>query len=524
MNTKNNFKKIFAIISLLIVVIILVLLLIFNFNKSNNLENNQNGITVSKKETFCISNKNGKYAIFDIDGKQITKFDFSNNCRFYNNSAVVKNDKNEYAIIDNNGKFVVKFGKYKYISQHESLYEAIKNDSKMYFILNSKGKEVYKSEEKLYIKLSNSNSNMYRLELNDKIVLLDFNGKIIDELKKESNISDYNFNCNDRYCSYFTNDKTYVYDLNKGKKIINLTGEYYIQEYLNDTIVFEGQNDNYKIYRKDKLILDTKSRYFKIISDGYAAVDSTITLYDKNGNFIDDNIVFYKDTKNYVTKEDYRKNIYSFYKDGKLAKEDTTISNFQSSNNISDEHGEDNSLIVLSTTNKIKCFTNSYCNSYNFYDYSGNIVNKTPFVKISGGYDSYMKVSDDGEKYYIINNKFEKVSEKYDDIYQIYTNDKKIFYWEIPVNNKYMLLSDNGQKIKENLSERTISSSSLPENIIKLTYDDKIEFYNIRDKKTIVTLNKNIRFNSYSDLYVDVTENGVNKFYSYTTGKMFYSK
>lgn len=37
-------------------------------------------------------------------------------------------------------------------------------------------------------------------------------------------------------------------------------------------------------------------------------------------------------------------------------------------------------------------------------------------------------------------------------------------------------------------------------------------------------LDKNGTFNSYNDLYINVTENGVNNFYSYINGKKFYSK
>ena len=124
----------------------------------------------------------------------------------------------------------------------------------------------------------------------------------------------------------------------------------------------------------------------------------------------------------------------------------------------------------------------------------------------------------------IINKKFEKVSDDYDSITSIITNDKKIHFWEVSKNGKYAILAENGKVLKENIIEKVFVSSSIPSDIIQLKYDDKVELYNIKEKKVVVTLDKNVTFNSYNDLYINVTENGVNNFYSYINGKKFYSK
>ena len=89
---------------------------------------------------------------------------------------------------------------------------------------------------------------------------------------------------------------------------------------------------------------------------------------------------------------------------------------------------------------------------------------------------------------------------------------------------KYAILDENGKVLKENIIEKVFVSSSIPSDIIQLKYDDKVELYNIKEKKVVVTLDKDVTFNSYNDLYINVTENGVNNFYSYINGKKFYSK
>ena len=106
----------------------------------------------------------------------------------------------------------------------------------------------------------------------------------------------------------------------------------------------------------------------------------------------------------------------------------------------------------------------------------------------------------------------------------IITNDKKIHFWEVSKDGKYAILDENGKVLKENIIEKVFVSSSIPSDIIQLKYDDKVELYNIKEKKVVVTLDKNVTFNSYNDLYINVTENGVNNFYSYINGKKFYSK
>ena len=135
-----------------------------------------------------------------------------------------------------------------------------------------------------------------------------------------------------------------------------------------------------------------------------------------------------------------------------------------------------------------------------------------------------MLVSEDGKTEYIINKKFEKVSDDYDSITSIITNDKKIHFWEVSKDGKYAILAENGKVLKENIIEKVFVSSSIPSDIIQLKYDDKVELYNIKEKKVVITLDKNVTFNSYNDLYINVTESGVNNFYSYINGKKFYSK
>lgn len=526
MGDKKGLRNI-ILIFIGVLVAIIISLIFLNKKNNNIIQDENNNETISNKNAFCISDNRGKYAVFNAVGKQITKFDFSNECDFYNGSSVVKNDDGQYGIINTSGKFVVKYGKYSHISQIESLYKA-SNESTNY-VLNSKGKEVFKTDDyKFDLDESSDDSNMYKATLSNAIILFDYNGKKIDEINSNSKTSYSDLRCKDLFCEMFIDNKTYIYNLDEGKRIITLDGENYINTHKGDIISVYLKNNKYNVYKNDKLILDgvEASNGLDILDDGFAARNSTYTLYDKAGNVVNDTVFFYKDTKNYLKKDDYTKSTYSFYKDGKLSKKDDTLVSLFSNNDTSLQNNYDNSLIIMSSKKQIPCYDNSTCYGYNFYDFSGNAVNKTSYVKLKTGYSDYMLVSEDGKKEYIINKKFEKVSDDYDSnsIFSIITNDKKIHFWQVYKDGKYMLLAENGKVLKENIIEKVFVSSSIPSNIIQLKYDDKVELYNIKEKKVVVTLDKNVTFNSYNDLYINVTENGVNNFYSYINGKKFYSK
>lgn len=284
-------------------------------------------------------------------------------------------------------------------------------------MLNSKGKEVYKTNDyKFDLDESSNDSNMYKITLSNEIMLFDYNVKKIDEINSTSKTSYNNLQCNNLYCQFVIDNKTYIYNLKKSKKIIILDGENHVNSYKGDIVSVRLENGKYNVYENDKLILDDvdASNGFYVLDDGDATRNSTYTLYDKNGNIVDDIVFFYKDTKNYLKKDDYTKKTYSFYKDGKLSKKDGTLITLFSDNYISSLNNYDNSLIIINSKVEIPCYDNSSCYGYKFYDFSGKAVNKTFYVKVITGYSDYVLVSEDGKKSYIINKKFEKVSADYD--------------------------------------------------------------------------------------------------------------
>ena len=80
--------------------------------------------SLTESTSFWIRNNENLYAMFDINGKQLTGFDFTSvSSEFVNGTAKVKNKNEEYGLISSTGKMIVEFGKYDYISEHYAVYE-----------------------------------------------------------------------------------------------------------------------------------------------------------------------------------------------------------------------------------------------------------------------------------------------------------------------------------------------------------------------------------------------------------------
>ena len=167
-------------------------------------------------------------------------------------------------------------------------------------------KEVFKTDDyKFDLDESSDDSNMYKAMLSNEIILFDYNGKKLDEINSNSKTSYNDLRCKDLFCEIEIDNKTYIYNLKEGKRIITLDGENYINTHKGDILSVYLQNNKYNVYKNDKLILDgvEASNGLDILDDGFAARNSTYTLYDNDGNVVDDTVFFYKDTKNYLKKD-----------------------------------------------------------------------------------------------------------------------------------------------------------------------------------------------------------------------------
>lgn len=69
MGDKKGLRNIILIF--IVVLVAIIISLIFLSKKNNNIiQNENNNETISNKNAFCISDNNGKYAVFNVEGNK----------------------------------------------------------------------------------------------------------------------------------------------------------------------------------------------------------------------------------------------------------------------------------------------------------------------------------------------------------------------------------------------------------------------------------------------------------------------
>ena len=184
-------------------------------------------------------------------------------------------------------------------------------------------------------------------------------------------------------------------------------------------------NKNNQVFKLENKECREKLQF---IDGGYACDNSNILLFDKNGKLISDKVVQFKDINNYVARVDNETNYnkFMFYKDGKLIKTLELTAIYKLKNTLAPTEYVAASLIVDCQYGKK---ISTYCIGTNYYDYAGNVVNKTPFYGTNysfyydennnKSFDTYYVKTANGTSY-LINNKFEKVSDEYKSIKMVY--------------------------------------------------------------------------------------------------------
>lgn len=520
---KFKLKKVIIGIAI-IIFLILMAIGILVFAKSTNTNKKVNGDEVfSSNSSFFLPNKEKKYALFNADGKQLTDFIFSEERDFKDGVAKVENkDTKEYGIIRENGKYLIEFGKYDYISQSGTLF-LVRDKEANYKIINSKGKEVF--SEEYDIEQFEYQDYLYSVS-NDEIVnIVDYNGKVIDTFeKKDSDNKICTIDSDGKYGIVIFKDTAYFYNLNKAQRMFEIKNKgskiYEMASYLDyisdeyNAFVLNPFGNEYYIYKdgnyKFSIDENTSNGRFIFFKNGLACQSEKSAgkfyIYDYDGNKIAEDVIKIKDISNYAVE-----------KNGKI----TIIYNGEEKNNIDIRTSSiakfaevlDDTILII---NKQK---------FTFYNLNGEIINEIPYDKAEPFLkEGYTFVKDEIGSTYIINKNNQKCSENYDSITSLYYNnitDEKEKYWIAKKDNVKYLLSFDGKKIilKDFDDVKTFGKN----NKILVTYGEYVKVFDAQKNKIIAELKVNKDRLEAADNYFKLNENGKVMYYSYSTGKVFYT-
>jgi len=267
----DNLKKMMnlkVIIAGILVILILVVAVV------KILSNNNSSLNVKDSTSFFLENNKQKVALFNKNGKKLTKFEFdssyTDHYNFLNHVSIVRKGEKK-GLLNDHGKYLLKLGNYKKINRVGYLYE-IEDSKGNKKIVNSLGKTVYKKSYESLESLDTLNYNLFILKLDNELKVMNYNGKIIDTIRYSGSDKEVTHPKVNRayidddvseklsYELFVYNNKTYIYDLKSNKKYLELDGSYLLaaQNKKGNKIVLSKSNgysfDSYYIYSNKKML------------------------------------------------------------------------------------------------------------------------------------------------------------------------------------------------------------------------------------------------------------------------------
>lgn len=168
-------------------------------NISEEIDINWAGI---QKDNIIFYEKEGKFGIFDLNGKFLTKNIYNQLSQNYNKLIIAMLD-NKYGLIDKNGEVKTEFIYDYIIPVGQNFFLAGKDDSQNSFLLDSKGKMFIEDNYDEYFEINSQNIIGIK---NGKPFIIKPDKKIIKNIDQ---IIDFN----DQFVLYITNNKKFLLKL-----------------------------------------------------------------------------------------------------------------------------------------------------------------------------------------------------------------------------------------------------------------------------------------------------------------------
>ena len=443
--------------------------------------------------SFFLSNDEGYYSLFNKDGKKVTDYEFINANDFYNGVAKVKNKDNKFGIINESGKYVVKLGTYSNIYQYGSLFK-VEDDSK-YSLITKKGKKLIK-EQDFDIQTFTGVNTFISVLYDNSYIIYNYDGKKVYTFKKNGEETPTS-NELGKYGTVYYDNLTIVFNIATGKVISKIKDDkgYCINSVTedNNTILLnscsswyeEDENQEYKLIKNNKL-KDIKANCNKMSLSNDQLMctidDIRYLLNDKlESTGINSSDITYQNYKNYAIKKD---NDIEFIKNGKKVGtlKDAVLA----------DKGYSKDGIYLTYKDSV----------YTFYNLKGKALFKTSYNKATT-FDKLgnAKVSEDGNKYYLINTSGKKVSPEFT------SANINGDYYVYSIDNSFGVLDSDGKVLLESNYSSVIIQNKNDKTYAIVNNNDNYELIDLSTKKTILnTKGTIVLYDSYILVGIDEEE------------------
>lgn len=512
---KKDYKKI-ILIAASIVVLAVVAFLVYKllFNKEKLTYEN-----FTETESFFITDSDGNYALFNEDGKQLTDFEYEYAGSFYGGAARVYDKEGRYGVIKENGEYLIPLSE-DFIYGNYGLYEVVNSKLDKTQIQNFNGSVIAEAN---YLDVDSyaygalftivEYDDSYRKL--DTVKVVNYAGNSMGTLTDADSYTYYSYDGG--YVTLISDTKTVLYNIDEAKKVIELDGKYCISDSTDKTVILNScttwsstTDDN--LY---KVIIDGKIAYTVSKEDKTLnlATDGSVLSWDKNskyyelldkkGNVVQSSIIGYQDGKNYIVEQDDR---LMFYKNNERKNILDCATYYQ---NASDK------LYIIKVDRYADKCKGDIDNQYSYYDLAGNKKSKDFYSASKFNDAGRAIVSTDNLENYIINDKFEILGDSH---YQMREVGNLYIVWDEKHNQA--LIDKNG-KVLESVVEDYVSYGSSEDDksyIIVETAKNTQVLYDSQTGKKISTVSGEVVYAFQHYFTVD------GNYYSYKTGKLFYSK
>lgn len=517
-------------------IIVIVAGIVFVPKLFGNKEKTNMSDSLTDSSSFWLINDEDLYALFDVNGKQVTKFNYKYVGDFVNGTTYVKNVDDQYGIISEKGKMIADFGKYSYISQITGLYE-VRGESYNKYLIDGTGKVLY--ELKNYEIKSYDSDSFFILENEDTDTyhVLNYEGKELISFPIDSDADSPITSERDDYVSIFYNNKEYIINPFT-KKVINTFDS-------DKAFTIKGISENGTILLNSYIDWSTKDdpTTYKVVKDNKVnnlPEECKSISFDEND---DNNIVCQNADGRFLLDDNYQKGIKinsgayvnKVYSDNKGYAYERINSNnsvlrvdfVQNENTVKEVSCRElkdsgymaNGLYILEQNHISSCEKISGGN-YEYYNASGEKMFGRAFDSASAFDKNNLAIvkEDNAKEYSLIDTQGKQVGNSYENIeLNNYFN-----YYIVMKDKMYGVLNEKGKEI---VPCKYSSVNITNKNYAKLkTSDSKNIIFDLSKGKEILSLNNTESNVNLSKNYITTSFGGKTRYYSYTTGKLFYEK
>ena len=483
----------------------IVIALVLNFGNSNL---NDATARVTYSNAFFISD-DGKYMLYNADGKRLNEDDYSDAYRFVGGYALVKKD-GQYGVVKEDGKMSIDFGKFGNIEDKGGLYLAQDGNTKEYYLLTGSGKELAKGSE-LKVYSPSYTSGYAAVETNGKIKVFNYAGKLIVEVEEADDADTPEVISSNDFGILYYGNTNYLFDVRSGSLIAQFEGQRYRFDEVSESrkvIILENSKD----YNKYKLVVDGKvydleeTKYYST-----TALDHVIG-YDNYSELalLDDNYKVAKRVGDYIVLKDY--------------------------NNYAVE--TDTGVEIYKNGEKIKEFADAelggsgvlYENYYPiieedkavFYNLDGTVGINHEYKTIKSAFDRFHHavVSDEEGKSYLIDARGNRIDDTTFKFFAV----KKGGYELKNADGKYAIANKDGKPVTDfKYTSTYYRSDAEPRNI--WTGSNSTTSYDVIDvdKGTVILENVNVK-EFYNNYFTIKNSDGKTEYYTYDGTLIYTSK